>query len=348
MSDLEGTGGSRRIAAAGLMLMAAAVLVAAGYAAVKLLRTPASAPASSAAGSAVDPQTLDEVLNAARTYMDQDKAGSAEVILSAAVERFPRSQPLRLLLGECLLQLERMPESYEQYEQAIFLGPDHAEYRHAAGTIASKIGRLEDAELHYMRAQSLSPSNPKFPLYLAQVQRKQGKNDAARASLVLATQLDPTLAIGWSSLAAIALDENRLEMAQHYIGKARAIEPEHVDWKVIEARVLRRVGDPSASLAVLETIGLDETAAREAVLLERTLALGMLGRTTEAANLYIEAVSRSPKNAELCYQAALWLERDKQPARAATYARHAVALGHQHAGELAARLDALEEKPTGP
>lgn len=346
--------GSKWPVVVGLLLAGAAVVGAGGWAVWSLAR-PASAPGGAGgaggaqASGSVSPQSLQEVLDAARAYMDQEKPGSAEVILTAALADMPGSQALRLLLGECLLQQERLAEALEQYEQGIMIGPDHPEYRFAAGTIAAQVGRDETAASHYLAAQAMDRGNPKYPLYLAQVQRRLGRVDDARTSLVLATKLDPSLAVAWASLAAIAIDEARLDVARQYIVKARAIDPANIDWRLIESKALRRDNQPEQAAALLQEIPESDRLAHAGVMQELALSLGMLGKPGEAASMYVEAVSRRGDDAELMYQAALWLERDGQAARAATYARHAAAKGHEAARTLAQRLDApASEAPPAP
>ena len=70
------------------------------------------------------------------------------------------------------------------------------------------------------------------------------------------------------------------------------------------------------------------------------MCLAMLGRESEIAPMYIEAVSASPDNPELSFQAAYWLERAGQKDRAATYAQYAAAKGHEQAKKLLARVEA--------
>lgn len=283
--------------------------------------------------------SVQSVLDAARAYLSHDKPGSAEAILRAAANKFPADQGVRLLYGECLMHLGKLDEAYAEYEQGIFIGPDHPEYRHAAGTIAAQIGRLDDAELHYRAAQQLQPTNPKFPLYLAQVQRRLGRVDEARASLALATKLDPSLAIAWASLAAIALDDNKLQMAQQYIARSRELEPERLEWRVVEAKILRRDNRPADAAALLSAVPEAERATDAGVLAELAASLGMLARAGEAAELYIKAFAAQPQQVEFAYQAAVWLDRAGQRGRAALYAQQAAAKGHSQAKELLARVE---------
>lgn len=341
--------GSHRHRAMTLAALAVAGLAVAGggaWAVVSLMNAPRQASGSASpdaplgvAADGTELRTVDAALQAARRAMDQDRAVVAEGVLSQTVERFPGDQRARLMLGECLLQLGRGEEAYEQYEAGIQIGPDNAEYRHAAATIAAGIGRLEDARTHYLMAQKLAPSNPKFPLYLAQIQRKLGDNDGARASLALATKLDPELSVAWAALAGIALDENRLSVARGYIEKARKLEPDRVEWRIIEAKCLRRDNTPREAITVLMAIPESQRRTDSAVIEELALCHGMLGEPMEAAGLYIAALGESGENAEWSYQAAVWLVRAGQRERAIMYARHAAAKGHEGAKKLAQVLD---------
>ncbi len=315
-----------------LTLTAALVIAAGAWTILSILRAPQHSTTQHQ--RTATPQTIQEIIDAARVYLDQDKAPAAEIILAAAVERIPDNQSLELLLGECLLQQDRLEESYDHYTRGIFIGPDHPEYRFVAGTIASKLNRLDDAEAHYQMAQSMDRSNPKFPLYLAQVQRKMGKIDDARASLVIATKIDDTLSIAWAALAAIALDENRLDMAAQYVARARTIEPDRPDFRVIEAKILRRRNQPQRAADLLLAIPEADRLADAGTLLELSLCFGMLNKPADAAAMYVAAVAVNPDDPELAYQAALWLDRDNQRGRAETYAQHAAAKGHEGAKRL--------------
>lgn len=280
-----------------------------------------------------------EVMAAARVFLKDQKAGASEKLLARAIEAWPDHQGLRFLYGETLLTLERKGEAYNEYERGIMIGPDHAEYRHAAGTLAADMGLLEDAEGHYLVAQKLAPENAKHPLYLAQVQRAIGKTDEARASLVLSTKLDPDLAIGWGSLAGIALEENRLSVARTYIARAREVEPENVLWRLVEARIERRDNNPEGALEML--LALDESAIVENpdVVREIALCYGLLGEPGSSAQWYVEAVASNDENADLMYEAAQWLERSGQIGRAIEYAHNASLMGHEGAGVMLRRLE---------
>lgn len=334
---------NRSKTAAALVVLGLALLgvVIGGAWAIKVaLAPPASQSAGSTLAGGAAPDSVNQALDAARQYIHQNKAGSAAAILKVAVEKWPQEQSVRLLYGEALLSLGKGAESYEQYEIAIQMGPDNPEYRHVAGTIASGLGRLNEAEMHYLAAQQMDRGNPKYPIYLAQVQRKQGLVEEARANLVLAANLDPTQEVAWATLAAIALEENRPSVALGYIKRARELNPGNLNWRLIEARALLRENKAEQAAELLFAVPEKERLSSRAALQELGSALGLLGRTSEAAAMYVSAVSANPDDPEIAYEAALWLERDGQKGRAATFAAHAAAKGFGPAQALAERLDA--------
>ncbi|MBN4060404.1 hypothetical protein JYT11_01015 [Planctomycetaceae bacterium AH-315-I19] len=284
-------------------------------------------------------ETPEDVLEVARVFIKDQKFGAADKLLENAVVMWPTHQGLRHLYSEMLLTLERPVESYAQEELALSIGPDHAEYRHRAGTIAASIGLLDDAEAHYAMAQTLDPRSAKHPLYLAQVQRKLGKIDAAKKNLVIAGKLDPDLAITWGSLAGIALDQNRLLPASTYIKKARGLEPGSALWRLVDARITRRMNNPSAALELLLAIERENILSDPDLLNEIALCYGLLGEPGSAAQWYVEAANRSADDSELVFKAAEWLERSGQAERAITYAHSASMLGHEPARALLTRLE---------
>ncbi len=323
----------RRFAALGLLGVAAIVV-----GVVWMVRAVATAPRSeteaavqSGRMSALDVQTS---LTAVRQYLRDGEAGKAELILREALDSAPRNQDARILLAEALLGQDKAGDAYEQYVEAIAIGPDHAELEFAAAAVANTAGLPDRAEEHYWKAQSLDPSNPKHPLYLAQIQRKLGRVDEAKASLLRATTLDPGLAIGWGVLADIALEENKLSLARQHIAKAREAEPGTARWRLIEARILRRDNNPEGAVRLLRSLPEEELLFDPALLTELATCYAMLARPDDAAGLYMMASARRPEDADLAYDAAVWLDRAGRARDAQVFAAAAANRGHQKAREL--------------
>ncbi len=334
----------RRYAMLGFMGVAAIIV-----GSIMLVRSLATAPATDAApassGGASGRMTAIEVqtaLSGARQYLRDGEPGKAEAILQEAIAAAPADQDARILMGEALLGLERPRDAYERYVEAIAIGPDHAELEFATAAVANTAGLPDRAEEHYWKAQTLDPTNPKHPLYLAQIQRKLGRSDEAKASLLRATKLEPGLAIGWGVLADMALEENKLSLARQHIAKARAIEPANTRWRLIEARILKRDNEPEAAVRLLRSLPDDELLADPNLLAEAAACYAMLSRPDDAAGLFMLASARSPDDAALAFDAAVWLDRAGRPSDAEVFASAAANRGHQKARELLNNLRAAQ------
>ncbi|MCC7388982.1 MAG: tetratricopeptide repeat protein [Phycisphaerales bacterium] len=283
------------------------------------------------------PDPITTVLNAADTLVRQGEADRAEAVLRAAVAEHAGSQELRLALaGACILQ-QKLPEAYEQYEAALAIGPRAAETEFNAGTLAAQLKRLDRAEEHFAAAQATDPSDPRYPLYLAQIQIALNQPEQARRNLLLATRLDENLAVAWGTLAELSLRANEPNVALQLAARARALEPAVAAWRVIEARALNRTGKPEEALAVLG--GISDAERRQLPILRLIgECYGMLRRPAEAAREFEAAAASSPATADLLLDTAIWCERAGDAAKALAYARRAADLGSEPAKQMAARL----------
>ncbi|MCA9310550.1 MAG: tetratricopeptide repeat protein [Phycisphaerales bacterium] len=287
-------------------------------------------------------EEIDSAIDAASQYLNENKPATARTILASAIEKWPEDQRLCLLFGETMLQLalttedpdaarEYKLDALRQYNQAIVIGPEHPEHHHAAGMIAEDLGRLEDAAAHFAKAQMMAPSSAKYPLYLGHTLSKLGRHAEAKKNLLLAANLDPESGVAWASIAGIELDENNLDIALSMIRRARELEPYRTDWRIIEARVLRRQNHPEQALDLLLAAPEAARYGSGPMLFEVASCYGMLNQPGDAAALYVEAASRRPDDAEIQYQCAVWLERDGRADRAVAYCERASALGHADA-----------------
>ncbi len=276
-------------------------------------------------------------IEAAQSYMQQREPARAEAVLAQAVSQYPDDQELRVLYARVLMELKKPAEAYEEYIAALAIGPRTHELEFAAGTMANLAGQTARAAEHYSAAQAAQPKNPAYALYLAQVQRKLGDIPAAKANLVMAANLKPDDATPWGTLADIALQENNLDMALQHIAKAREAQPRVKEWRLIEARIRKRKGDPETTIIVLMGI---ETPQRRDPQIVRLIAecYAMLDRPADAGHAFAEASDARPDDAELAYEAATWYARAEMKDRALVYAKRAIALGHTQAVKLVERM----------
>ena len=282
-------------------------------------------------------RTVEAVLRAAADYMQAGARATAAAVLSAAAREHPSNPDLRLAYGEVLVALGRAEEAYREYEAALACGAEGAATHFAAGTVASMAGLPDRAVEHFAAAQAADPTKADYPLYLAQVQLRQGDVQRAKVNLLLAARLDEGRAVAWGTLAEVALRENKPDLALQHVARAREIEPRVTAWRVVEARALNRLGDPERALLALR--GVEGADARSLPVLRLMgECYGLLGRPADAAREFAQASDARPGDAEMAFEAAVWLERAQDAKSAVRYANRAAELGHTGAKEMAARL----------
>ncbi len=336
---------SRRGGAAAICVGALVVVLAAGLVGLALVRalggeSETTAPDPGDAPSIASEADISRLLESVQVYVTSGQRSKAHAILESSVGQYPDDQDLRLAYGLLLMQDERWEDAFTQYDAAALAGPISAQEYFTAGTLASTAGRYEDAARHYNFAQRADASNADYPLYLAQTQLKIGLKDEAMASLVRASVLDDSNALVWGSMASVALSENKVHMAMQHIARARELDPASRDWRLIQARAMKRAGKIEDAIGVLLGLG-DELLTDDEALRTMGECHAMLGEAGEALELYEQAMARRPGSAALVYEGAIWAERAGRPERALELARQAAAMGHERASALAERLEVV-------
>lgn len=302
-------------------------------------RTGQSSPAPDPAGRPADPRVIDEIISAVDKFESQNEQEKARVALTAATQTYPTEQSLRVRLARVLGGLNQIAESHEQYEKAIAIGPRSATIEFEAGAMANAAGLTQRALEHFSAAQAIDASNADYPLYLAQIQRKLGQVDDAKASLIRAGTLRPDAPVVWGTLADIALEENKPTIAKQHISRARELEPRSTPWRMIDARALNRLGQPEQALNVLAGISEQDRTLRPIARITGE-SLGLLNRVPEAAEMFAKASDAHADDAELALDAAISLRRAGDFTRAKTYAARASMLGNKQAEAFIQSLDA--------
>lgn len=278
-------------------------------------------------------EATEAILVSAQQHVRTGDYGQAAAILEEAVKTYADQQALRIALAESYVALNRPLDAYEQFVAALAIGPRDASTEFAAGTMARMSNRFDLALEHYSAAQNAEKSNPTYPLYLAQMQRKMDQTEDAKVSLLRVVALQPENAIAWGSLADIALAENKIDLALQHVARARELEPRVGAWRLIEARALKRQGKPEQALLVLDGLSdPDRLELHNVRLIAECNA--MLGKRQEAVACVVDASRARPGDADLALEAAIWLYNagDKDAAR--TFATRAHTLGSDSASSL--------------
>ncbi len=282
-------------------------------------------------------QTLEETRDAIARLLADDRWEAAERLCAKAVERYPADREIRLRYAEVLQGLRRFAEAYEQYREALVIGPRDAKTEYLAGLCANSAGMIEEAITHMEFARQRDANNPRYALELGLIQFKAGLYDEARGNLTLARTLDPDQAIAWGMLAQIALKRGDRRIARTYIAKARELAPESLDWRVIEARAVVR-DEPERAIELLDALP-SEALTRVDVRSVLRSAYGSLGRFAEVAAIFARASDTEPSREDLALETADLYERAGNIEKAIEYARRASIVGGEEARRMLARLE---------
>lgn len=285
----------------------------------------------------VDLASTAAVLKAARTYIGEQELGKAEAVLRRALEDRSDDALMRELLGDVLLQGDDEPAAMAQYAAVADRTNASAEALFKAGSLAAGMGEFERAVAYLGRATKAEPGNVEAAVQLANALLELNRVPEAKVELTRAVVLDEGAGMAWGMLAEIAVRENKLEMATQHIAKARTFEPGSIPWRVLEARVMRRMGEPEKSVMLLDGLR-GETRFEPSVVAEMAASLGMLDRADDAMTIYRVAVRERPADGELRYEAAVWAERVGEIEEARELAQSAAMLGEARARDLLERL----------
>ncbi|MFG0252579.1 MAG: tetratricopeptide repeat protein, partial [Phycisphaerales bacterium JB038] len=214
--------------------------------------------------------------------------------------------------------------------------------------VANQAGYVEEAIQHYALAMSIDGTNPKYPLYRAQLLIKLGEFDQARRFLMQTVNLDEEQDFAWGTLAQLALRENQPDLALQYISRAREIEPSRGHWIIEECKALRRKNE--AERAALLVTGLPaEVRDQPGVLEELAMSYAMLGRPADAAVAWQARSDRTPNDWYAAWQAAVWFERAGDFDEALRFAEIAAVVGptQEEPREMLRRLTSAAAVPDG-
>lgn len=277
--------------------------------------------------------TINAALDAADEYLRSGQYVNAGVILDRAAKKFPDDRQLREIYAASLLGQQRPADALVQLEEALRIGPPTVKLYMDAGVVANQAGKTDRAAELLSLGALKDPTEPQLPLYLAMVQIKQGKDAAATASLAKALRIKDDLPEAWGTLAELSLKSNDLSLARQHVGKARALQPESIRWRTVEAKIAKREGNAHGAIALLQAFD-PEDLYKASALSTLADAMAMDGKVLGAARLYSQAAITVATDADLYYQAGVFFKRAGDTSMAEASARMALELRHAKAREF--------------
>ena len=169
--------------------------------------------------------------------------------------------------------------------------------------IAHRAGRLTEAEVGYCRVLRSRPNEPSALRFLALLHFHRGETESALQYLSRSLEHQPNNPRGWNDLGGMFIALSRADDALTAYRKAVVVDPTYAEGWYNVGICLRDSGDLDGALDTLR-----EAIARQADYFRAYEALAMLlyqlGRTREAAEIYLEWSARDPANAKARHMAA--------------------------------------------
>jgi len=134
--------------------------------------------------------------------------------LQPALEAEPHSVALLLVMGFCLIELDRRQEAAKIFEVALRLDPNSAEASFGYGWAAERLGSLEVAESSYRRAVALNPDHADALAGLAGTCARRRDWASAQVYAEKAAALDPLQSDALTNLARIEIGQGRFDAAE--------------------------------------------------------------------------------------------------------------------------------------
>jgi len=138
---------------------------------------------------------LESWVNVGGLYFDNQRYEEAELFMLEAIERFPNSFAVNLILGLSLAQQNKTLESREYLEKAVELNPSDLNSLSAFGFTLSQLGETDEAIVYLERALRLDPDNVNILGQLGLIYNNLDMMAESDSLYELALQIDPENAL---------------------------------------------------------------------------------------------------------------------------------------------------------
>ncbi|MBW1685274.1 MAG: tetratricopeptide repeat protein [Deltaproteobacteria bacterium] len=271
----------------------------------------------------------------------------AEEHLTTAIAITPASPKARGIRGEVRMAQERYSEAGSDLHAALRLEPQSARWETGLGRVLAEAGRLEAAEAAFRRVLAREPERAEAHALLGTTLFRRGRSEEALVSYRRALALEPNLrrALGarglahvHGQLAAVLASRGKREAALGQLERAIRLAPEEAAFYTSQAALLGQLGRESeAAAAYREALRLGDRSPE---------VLNNLAWLLAAAR---DPGLRSPHEAVELAREATELTENADPSVLDTLAAAYAAAGrHDDAIEAARRALALAEARDRP
>lgn len=209
----------------------------------------------------------------------------AEQTARQILAQFGEEANALMILGLIRLDASDFSEAAGFLERAQRVNPTHVHVLSNLGNVYRAQGRLIDARRVLEEALQIDKKFSAAHNNLGNVLLALNERAAAKRSYERAAKTHPAYADPIANLARLAEEEHRLSDALALSGRALALEPQHRQARLTQARVVQRQGDPTKAAELLSAMLLDKSMT----LTNRIVAQGFLGEALDKLGHYDNA-----------------------------------------------------------
>lgn len=227
-----------------------------------------------------DPHNAVLLVDVARAYALRFRFADAEKLVSLAQSLYSDDAHVQQMLGRSFVQLQQFDRAIECYRRALELAPTSPERPQTLLELAKMHERLHDLDAARERihqALALTPQSPSAQYALANIDRRNGKTEAAEAGwqrLIDDKKTPPGIVADSCYELAVLYDKtDRFDEAFDALTRAKAIFSRAAGPYEEDATKIARVGRKTFSSITSEQLERWRTAGNELKPLEGSLAL---------------------------------------------------------------------------
>lgn len=248
------------------------------------------------------PDSPQTILAVAQYVYGDDRAG-AELLLSDFLAKHPQANEVRLTYARLLVAEERFGQAREQFSLLLKESPRNPDLVYALGVLSAQGKLYGEARNYFMRYLSLiqeeqyanrDPDGAYFNL--AQIAEDEKKPEEALAWLAKVDDGNQYLQARVREAFVLA-KLKRVDEARQRLQEARtSSQEERTQLVLAEAQLLREAGRGEESLAVLES-ALTQTPNDTSLLYDAAMAAERLDRVSRMEELLRQLIQAKPENA---------------------------------------------------
>lgn len=200
-----------------------------------------------------NPKSSESYVQLAITLERQNKFADAYSVLSEAEQKFGDTNPNSLRIqsekGKVARYMGKEEESETLLKEVIAKRPGDALAHFRLGHIYYVRNEFAKAKVEYETAVRITPNSAQFHSALGAALLMLGDEEAALRELRLATNLDPDFPSSYNNLAEIYKRRSQYRTALSYVNYAIRLNPQKPDYHVTQGEIYEAMGEKEKAKA---------------------------------------------------------------------------------------------------